>query len=254
MATMMPRHVLCVLGEWSDFGSAERVIRRVGGPEFELDREFSQLAPDGRMVAAFEAACDRVAPSMTKADWRAVRRHTAVAYVLSPPVGKDHASDFSGRALSVIAALLQERGVAAKGEASGIAHGRDRWTELAAAYTKATKQSDAGAQMATLYRAWVRRPIVDEIDAVFYSCGMHLLGERDIEIDSSDGPDVAVEWIDLLGLYPLVDRPNPDIEGFRPKDAGPRRVMRLGPCERYPQDDFMFNPYGYIRLGAAGKG
>jgi hypothetical protein len=37
---------------------------------------------------------------------------------------------------------------------------------------------------------------------------MHLLGQRDIEIESSLDPDAAVEWIDLLGLYLVADRPN----------------------------------------------
>ena len=39
-----------------------------------------------------------------------------------------------------------------------------------------------------------------------------------------------------------------DGEGFRLNDEGPRRVMRFLPCERYENDGFMFNPYGYIRL------
>jgi hypothetical protein len=57
--------------------------------------------------------------------------------------------------------------------------------------------------------------------------------------------------MDLLGLYLVGDRPTrrlKDGEGFRLKDAGPRQVMRLVPCQRYEEDDFFFNPYGYIRL------
>lgn len=57
--------------------------------------------------------------------------------------------------------------------------------------------------------------------------------------------------MDLLGLYLVSDspkRPVNDGEGFRLKDEGPRRVIRFLPCEQIEEDDFMFNPYGYIRL------
>jgi hypothetical protein len=254
MATVIPRHVVCFLGEWRDLDAVEAIVRRVAGPGFEVDREFSQLTPDGRMLAAFEASCDRVTPSMTKEDWKAIRGHRAVVYVLSPPIRKPLAADISGRTLLMTGALLREGGVAAKGESSGIAHGRKRWAELAADYAKATKNADAHAQGATLYWAWVRRPVLDERETVLYSCGMHLLGERDIEIESALDLAPALEWIDLLGLYLAADRPRravKDGDGFRLNDSGPRRVLRLRPCERYPEDDFFFNPYGLIRLEAS---
>jgi hypothetical protein len=256
MATVIPRHVLCVLGGWSDLDEVEAIIRQVGGAGFELDREFSQLTPDSRMVASFEASYDRVSPSMTEEDWRTIRGHSAVAYVLSPPIRKSLAADIAARALLVTAALLQEGGAAAKGEASGIAHGRARWVELATAYAKATSDHDAHTQGATLYWAWVRRPLLDEDQAVLYSCGMHLLGKRDIEIESSLDLDTAVEWIDLLGLYLVADRPQrpvKDGEGFRLKNSGPRRIIRFGSCERYEADEFFFNPYGYTRLEPSGN-
>jgi hypothetical protein len=251
MATIMARHVICVLGRWNDLDEVEAIVRQVGGPDFELDREFSQLAPDDRMTASFEASYDRVAPSMTVEDWQAIREHSAVAYVLSPPIRKKLAGEVSGLALLLTAALLREGGVAAKGEATGIAHGRARWLALAADYVRATEWADAHAQGAALYRAWVRRPLLDELEGVYYSCGMHLLGERDIEIESSLDLDSALEWLDLLGLYFVGDRPKQPVkdgEGFRLNEAGPRRVMRFRPCDRYEPDGFMFNPHGYIRL------
>jgi hypothetical protein len=202
-------------------------------------------------MTSFDASYDRVTPSMTEADWRAVRGHRAVAYVLSPPIRKKQAADISGRALLLIAALLRRGGVAAKGEGAGIAHGRARWLELAGDFARAREQGDAHAEGASLYWAWVRRPILDEDEAVYYSCGMHLLGERDIEIGTSVELGDALEWMDLLGLYLAGDRPTrplKDGEGFRLKDAGPRRLMRFRPCERYEEDEFIFNPYGYIRL------
>jgi hypothetical protein len=180
-----------------------------------------------------------------------VRTHGAVAYVLSPPIRNDHAAEISGRALLLTAALLRGGGVAAKGESAGIAHGRARWLELAEEFARAREDCDTHTEGATLYWAWVRRPMIDDDEAVYYSCGMHLLGGCDVEIQTSLDLADALEWMDLLGLYLVGDRPTRplnDGDGFRLKDEGPRRVMRFRPCERYEEDGFMFNPYGYIRL------
>jgi hypothetical protein len=243
--------VICVLGKWRDLDEVEAIVEQSEASDFELDREFSQLSPDSRMMASFDASYDRVTPSMTEEDWRAVQGHTAVAYVLSPPVRQEQAADISGQALLLTAALLRGGGVAAKGEGAGIAHGRSGWLELASDFARARKQGDKHAEGANLYWAWVRRPLLAKDEAVYYSCGMHLLGERDIEIETSLDLGAALEWMDLVGLYLVGDRPTrplKDGEGFRLKDAGPRRVMRFRPCERYEEDGFMFNPYGYIRL------
>ena len=251
MAKILPRHVLCILGQWSELDSVEAIVHQVAGADFELDREYSQLTPDSRMVKAFEVSYDRVSPSMTEEDWQAVPEHSAVAYVLSPPMPKSSAMNISGQALQAIAALLQEGGVAAKGESVGIAHGRDHWLNLAEEYKQALSEDDKHSQGAKLYWAWVRRPLLDNDRSVMYSCGMHLLGHRDVEIDSSLDLDEALEWIDLLGLYLAADdpqRPIKDGEGFRLTDSRPRRITRLHSCERYEPDEFFFNPYGYIRL------
>ena len=248
---VLPRHVICVPGKWRDLDEVEAIVRPWSDSGFQVDREFSQLSPDIRMVDAFEASYDRVSPTMTADDWRAIQEHTAVAYVLSPPIPKGQAEKISAEMLLATAALLRGGGVAAKGESAGIAHGRERWLQLAANLASARENGDAHAEGASFYWAWVRRPIFDEDEGVHYTCGMHLLGERDIEIESSLNLRAALEWIDLLGLYLMCDKPKrplKDGEGFRLEDDGPRRVMRLRSCERYKEDDFMFNPYGYIRL------
>jgi hypothetical protein len=229
----------------------DAIVQQKGFSGFELDREFSQLSPDDRMMTSFDASYDRVSPSMSEDDWNAVRTHRAVAYVLSPPIRKAQAADVSGRALLLTAALLRGGGGAAKGESAGIAHGRKRWLELAEEYARSRKHGDTHTEGATLYWVWVRRPIIDDDEAVYYSCGMHLLGQRDVEIEAGLDLADALEWMDLLGLYLAADRPTrplKDGEGFRLKDEGPRRVMRFRPCKRYEEDEFKFNPYGYIRL------
>src|SRR5262245_39245573 len=239
MPTVIPRHVICALGNWRDLDQVDAIVRHEAFSGFELDREFSQLSPDDRMMTSFDASYDRISPSMSDEDWNAVRTHGAVAYVLSPPIRKARAADISGCALLLTAALLRGGGVAAKSEGAGIAHGRARWLELAEEFVRARENGDAHTEGATLYWAWVRRPMIDHDEAVYYSCGMQLLGERDIEIETGLDLRDALEWMDLLGLYLVGDRPTrrlKDGEGFRLKDEGTRRVMRFWPCVRYEED------------------
>jgi len=248
-AIVLPRHVVCILGNWRDLSEVDAIVQRMSIHGFKLDREFSQLSPDSRMMSAFEASYDRVAPTMTEKDWQAVKGHTAVAYVLSPPVPKEKATNISGLTLMLTAELLKGGGVAAKGESAGIAHGRADWLRLAEEYTQACDLGDVHKQGAILYWAWVRRPLVDA--GLYNSCGMHLLGMPDIEIEGSLDLKVALQWMDLLGLYLVSDRPTRPIkegEGFRLKNEGPRRIIRFRPCQRDDPDSFSFNPYGYIRL------
>lgn len=216
-----------------------------------MDREYSQLAPDSRMVKSFEASYDRVHPSMTNEDWQAVTDHSAVAYFLSPPIHQDRAVDISGQALQLTSALLQHGGTAAKGESAGIVHGRAKWLKLATDYVRAVEKTDVFDFCSTLYWAWVRRPLLDLENDAYYSCGLHLLGLPDVEIESSLELNSALEWIVLLGLYLAADRPQRpllDGEGFRLRNEGPRRIMRMKPCQRYAEDEFFYNPDGYIRL------
>jgi hypothetical protein len=227
---------------------------QVGGSGFALDRENSLLESDDRMGEAFDISYDRVSPTMTDADWQAIENHSAVAYILTPPIPAKTALDISRRALLLIGALLKAGGVAAKGESSGIAHGRDRWLRLAAECTNAATTGDERSLRSALFGAWVRRPIEDEDDGVYYSCGMHLLGKRDIEVDTSLDVVTAVKCMDRLGLYLLDNKaPKPVRDGssFKLGATDPRLVIHFCDCTRYEEDDFSFNPYGYVRLEEA---
>jgi hypothetical protein len=80
---------------------------------------------------------------------------------------------------------------------------------------------------------------------------MHLLGERDLEIAASKNVHDDLAWLDLLALYLLAEKPARGLtagEGFRQRPEGERRILRITTCERYPRDDFMYNPFGYWRL------
>jgi hypothetical protein len=244
VAVIARRHIVCFIGEGLDFERLGVVAREVGGDGFEVDGEYSQHAPEPRMRKAFEACVDRVVPSFGENDWAAVDAHTDVLYMLSPTITDDDALEIAHRTLRVTAALLNAGATAAKGECSGIAHGRDRWLDLAAAADDAGGVTELAV---ALHLGWVRRPISD--DGWWYSCGMHLLGAPDVECRADEAD--WLEWMDALALYLLVELPEDGVrsgEGFRLTEGGDRRVLQHQGCQRYEADDLMFNPYGYWRL------
>ncbi|NDU77672.1 hypothetical protein GWI34_34435 [Actinomadura sp. DSM 109109] len=246
MSEIVPRHVLCVLGSGFGLAEMERIAGGFGG--FVLDREYSQDEPDPRMAEAFEASM--AGAPFEQADRDAVESHDTVGYLLSAPMMRDLAADTSRRLLEMTAALLRAGAAAVKNESSGAAHGRDRWLELGEDAAEAKDEELA----AVLVNAWVKRPIYD--GEVLYSCGMHLLGAPDVEIEVDEQltPDAVSEmltYLDALSIYLLTDPRAQEIEdgaGFRLTEDAPRHVMRTGECDRYDEDDFFFNPYGYIRL------
>jgi hypothetical protein len=239
------QHVGCVVGAKFDLGHLAEIVDQVGGPGFELDEEYSQEEPDPRMAEAFDVSADLVVPSFTERDRAAVAEHRAVAYVLGPNATSAEAFAVTRRMLALIAALLQEGADAAKSESSGIAHGRDRWLHLAAASAAA---ADRAGQAPPLYAAFVRRPLSSGL--VYYSCGLHLMGEADVEITAADD-DRGLEWMDGLARYLLIDRGSARIrdgDTFGLQADSPRRVLRHRACTRYREDDLFYNPWGYWRL------
>jgi hypothetical protein len=239
--------VLCVLGSGLGLSEIERVAAGFGG--FVLDHEYSEAEPDPRMPEAFEASM--AAASFDDTDWAAVESHDTVGYLLSAPMMRELAADTSRRLLEATSALLEAGAAAVKNESSGITHGRDRWLALADQAADAKDEDLAGA----LVSAWVKRPIFD--GQVLYSCGMHLLGAPEVEIEADEEqlteeglPDLVMH-LDALAIYLLTDPRAQEIEdgaGFRMSEEAPRWVLRTGPCDRYDEDDLFFNPYGYVRL------
>jgi hypothetical protein len=243
--TRHSQHVMCVVGAKFDFDRLGEVVDRIGGPGFEIDAEYLQDEPDPRMVEAFDVSADLVVPSFTQRDQAAVSDHRAVAYVLGPLATGPEAFGASRRMLAVTAALLQEGADAAKSESSGIAHGRERWLHLAATAAAAT---DRAGQAPPLYAAFVRRPLSSGL--VYYSCGLHLLGEADVEITAADD-DRGLEWMDGLARYLLIESGSTRIrdgDTFGLQADSARRVLRHRDCTRYRDDDLFFNPWGYWRL------
>ena len=126
---VVPRYVICVLGRWDDFSEVRAAVAACGD-DFTFDEQYSQLAADARMPTAFEASQDRFDPSITEEDWSNIEAHTAVAYILSPPLPPEAAERISARTLLLAAKLLEEGASAVKSESAGLAHGRGRGVEL----------------------------------------------------------------------------------------------------------------------------
>ncbi|MGI9471511.1 MAG: hypothetical protein ACR2NZ_08275, partial [Rubripirellula sp.] len=160
------------------------------------------------MTTAFEASASRFSPTLVDHDWKNIQTHRGVAYVLSPPMSPSDAESISAQSLLLLAKLLNGGGVAAKSESAGLAHGKSCWLSLAERYSEARRKGDDHAAAAALYWAWTQRLIHDESTATYYSVGMHLLGQRDTEIEDRLDVADALEWIDMLGLYLVADKPS----------------------------------------------
>jgi hypothetical protein len=256
-----PRHVLCAIGVGLDLDVLTRVVAEAGGEDFELD-EFQQ-EPDPRMRECFDAALESREVTgedgFGESDWAAVDAHDSVVYVLSPPISQATGLDVSRRTLAVTAALLAHGVTAVKNESSGVACGRERWLALASEAAAAETVDDLAR---ALVQAWVAPVIYD--GEVYYSCGMHLLGEADVELaPGTTGvpePKLMLDWMvtmEIASYFLLTDQPEhgvQDGEGFRIAQDAPRWIMNRLECERFEDDDFFHNPYGYWRLTPAARG
>jgi hypothetical protein len=256
---LLPRPVLCVLGVGLDFGTVEKIAATVPHG-FTLDDEYSDDEPDPRMPYAFAASLAEA--SFTDSDWAAVQNHDSVAYLLSQPMRaftlppellRPTLQEVSRAALTLAAALLRSGATAVKNESNGLTHGRDRWVALADKAAAATTDEELAG---VLYRATVKRPISD--DDVLYSCGMHLLGAPDVELEATATADSEVEecatLIDALAMYLLTDERAAEMadgEGFRLTADSPRWLLAHHPDDRHDSDDFFYNPLGYWRLTPA---
>lgn len=250
---VLARHILCAVGSWTSFSRIDEVVNAYGGAGFVLDRDRSQLTPDPRLRGMFDKA-SKLAPMLEGKELGEIGRHTGVAYVLGPPMEPSIAAATSVRALALIGALLDAGAAGVKSDSAGIAHPAAQWRALGAA----ALSEDHAERSQALYKAFVRRPIAGK--GVHYTCGLHLLGQRDVEVAKSREPYDDMRWLDLMGIYQVGERPDGGIhagEAFGMETDGERRVLQEEPCVRFSEDSPLFNPQGYWRLiplpGAAAK-
>lgn len=245
-STVKPRHVLCFLGkDDSLLHPPKAVAQTIAGFGFEIDRTYSQLQPDPHMERSFSVCWDRVFPNAwSAADEAAVANHTSVLYVLSPPMQQAKAVAYSAAALRIVDEMIEAGATAVKGESAGVAHGLTRWKQLASACKAAAQTKQGLALTAAMGRtcrlAFAKRPL----DGAAYneSVGFHLVGLPEVHVAKARGNDRdAVKLMDEIA----------DAMAERGIDATLReRKLKLSRNSDYAEDDFKFNPYGIVRIGA----
>jgi hypothetical protein len=238
MIKIRARHVVCILHDKPR--SLKKLVERF--PDFTFDDENSIDEPDERMTDAFQSSSDRLPKTMSDSDWAGVDDHEGVAYVLSPPITEENAITISMITLLLVEAAFTSGARAVKSDSAGLAHGHKRWLDLA----RRARDVDYRSEM--LYRAWVQRPIGD--DDELYSCGMHLLGQRDVKLigfgSSNSESKRASKIIDHASLHLLADGESALKEPL--KIEGESFTSQRTPCDGYEEDDFLFNPHGYLVL------
>jgi len=241
----LPKIVLCLPGD-SNFEARAWPLLEAKG----IEHEWSD--GDARMPAAFQASACRWDPSLTDRDVADIACHQRVLYLLSPNFPADDGPAFSRDFLKLSCQLLEAGALAMKCESSGIAHGRDRWIELA-------RGADGPDPWSALLRAYVQFPIHSAGD--FYTCGMHLLGQPDLIVSGSllrDGEESAGDpgWkaVNLFGVfahYLLAEcEPGQIASGhtFSTDAESPRFRIVWEACTGYDEDDLFFNPFGRWRF------
>jgi hypothetical protein len=241
------RHVICVLGEWRNLSAVSSLVESFG-QGFTFDAEFSKTSPDKRMTRAFDVSADRVDPSMTEADLKAIAGHKSVVYVLSPPVDREKSLIIARQTLELIAKLFAAGATAIKNESPGLAHGKARWLAL---IERAKITARAGASddaMQALIEATVRRPISAE--NLLYSCGAHLFGLRDIETVGVKNERDAVKLMDRLIAMQLKAGYAAATPTSIESDSKKLLPVTTSNSEHYESDSFLYNPFGYLSVKA----
>jgi len=245
-SSVKPRHVLCFLGkDESLLHPPEAVARTIADFGFEIDRTYSQARPDPHMERSFGVCWDRVFPKAWSAtDEAAVTNHKSVLYVLSPPMEQQKTVAYSAAALRIVEEMIEAGATAVKGESAGVAHGLDRWRQLAG---QARKGASTGQDLAVTLAvakacrlAFAKRPLGG--DRYNETVGYHLVGLPEIYVAKSRGN----EWAAVMLMEELANA-----MAERGIEATLRdHKLTLTQEQDYAEDDFKFNPYGIIRVEA----
>lgn len=260
-----PRIVLCVPGSWTneaDLGPhlvAQGWWQGEAGAWVDGDgRTIRLMDRDDRLPGAFLVAnhgCH--ARPLADSDRDALAAHRSVAYVVGRVVERRRAWLEAVAMMGAADLLLQRGGHGVKCESSALAHSAAGWRELyAEARNGLCERREADSLEArarlfgSLFEAYVQLPLGHA--SGLRSCGMHLLGYRDAEIELESRTDASA-LVPVLGTflcYQLIDRSEQyeatrDGEAFRvARDAV--RWMVSGIAD--PGIEPFANPYGLWRL------
>ncbi|CAN7694856.1 hypothetical protein [Neorhizobium tomejilense] len=253
-STVTPRHVLCFLGGKDGLAvlrkTAQTAIRQFG-EGFSIDESYSMDTEDDRMELSFAVCWDRVAESaFSEADERAVLEHRSVLYVLGPPMMAEKTIAISATALRFVQFMLDGGALAAKGESAGVAHGIDRWKELADQAHDATISNDSLALASICRLAFARRPIGDPTAGQsMETVGFHLVGLPDMVIDEVKlaNPKIYTNG-DQIEIADFIDAIATRMTEYGVGETIARDRHSLSDDERYEDDSYKFNPFGVITI------
>jgi hypothetical protein len=241
----LPKIVFGMVGGDDFAGNCRPILEEAG-----VVHEFRPR--DERMVDAFKASMFRLEQSLDEQVYEQIAGHITVLYFESSNFSAQQAPAAGRNLLQLGRCLLEAGGIAMKCESSGIAHGRQRWIELAG-------QSESAAPWAALFRAYVQFPLSAGDD--FHTCGMHLLGKPDLimsedlmqsAFENDESPIMAVVYLfEVFALYLLGECPDGSFASghtFRTDAHYPRLRVRWERCTGYDEDDLFFNPFGRWRF------
>jgi hypothetical protein len=153
-----------------------------------------------------------------------------------------------------------------KCESSGISHARETWLKLAgrvehshrrltqALGTPRERLQDRRNFWTLLYQALVDAPI--QVYTVFYSCGMHLLGQPELivkenELDGQAGAAAAAKLFEAFAVHLLADDAPAEFQDARSFGLAGNTLpcqVTWEACTEHLADAWMHNPFGRWRF------
>ena len=247
-----PDMILNVLGNLDSFDELKREFETLATTfaceTYRLDEEFSQLENDDRMPRSYEICMDRTEPSMTEQDWDAIEHHTASAYFIVKHIFAEQTRLVTAMTTArCISHLIDLKLItAAKIETAGLAHGLERWKELASDMTSAIERGDRPAMLLALYKMFVRKPI--HSDNLLYTCGMQNLGLPEMVIVFGEDDEYEPSEDEMLESVGRFERAFLSLFGIGECDDEVK-PYRKRPEFAYALGDLRHNPYGVNQVG-----
>jgi hypothetical protein len=256
---MQSKLIFCMVGDDDFRRRAEAILC-----EAKVEHDWQRRDP---CADAFRSSVCEDWPFLTDADFQLIDRHSNVLHFHSAPYAADQAAAACQQMLALGARLLEADGWAMKCESSGISHARETWLKLAsradhcyrpftqAIGTPRERLQDRRNFWTVLYQALVDSPI--QVYSVFYSCGMHLLGQPEFIVKDHDlegsAPHAAAaaELFEAFAVHLLAECAPVgfhDGQSFGKGGDAPPFQVTWEACTEHVADDGMHNPFGRWRF------
>lgn len=259
----LPKLIFRMVGDDDFRRRAESILG-----EARVEHEWQRRDP---CADAFRSSVCEDWPFLTDADFQLIDRHSNVVHFHSDPYAADQAAAACQQMLALGARLLEADGWAMKCENSGISHARETWLKLAsradhchrrltqAIGTPRQRLQDRRNFWTVLYQALVDAPV--QVYSLFYSCGMHLLGQPELIVkdDDLDGPagagathtETAAELFEAFAVHLLAECAPGGFhndQSFGTGSDGLPFQVTWEACTEHVADDWTHNPFGRWRF------